>query len=106
MKILMINTEFNRGGAAQIARTLFQSLNQKNGLKCYFAYGRREKADDERTIKFAYLPEIYFQELLTRCFGLQGYGSWYSTRAVERFIIKERFDLIHLHNIHGYYLKD
>ncbi|MCG2790982.1 MAG: glycosyltransferase family 4 protein [Actinomycetia bacterium] len=104
MKVLMINTEFNRGGAAQIARTLFQSLNQKSEFECYFAYGRGEKADDERAIKFAYLPEVYFQGLLTRCFGLQGYGSWFSTRALEKFIIREKFDLIHLHNLHGYYL--
>ena len=104
MKILMVNTEFNRGGAAQIARTLFQSLNQKNEFECYFAYGRGEKIDDERTIKFAYLPEVYSQGLLTRCFGLQGYGSWFSTKRLEKFIIKEKFDLIHLHNLHGYYL--
>jgi len=104
MKILIVNTEFNRGGAAQIARTLFQSLNQKNEFECYFAYGRGEKIDEESTIKFAYLPEVYFQGLLTRCFGLQGYGSWFSTRMLERFIIKEKFDLIHLHNLHGYYL--
>jgi glycosyltransferase involved in cell wall biosynthesis len=100
----MVNTEFNRGGAAQIARTLFQSLNQKNEFECYFAYGRGEKIDDERTIKFAYLPEVYSQGLLTRCFGLQGYGSWFSTKKLEKFIIKEKFDLIHLHNLHGYYL--
>lgn len=100
----MMNTEFNRGGAAQIARNLFHSLNQKNGFECYFAYGRGEKVDDERTIKFAYLPEVYLQGLLTRCFGLQGYGSWFSTKKLEKYITKEKFDLIHLHNIHGYYL--
>jgi len=104
MKLLIVNTEFNRGGAAQIARTLFQSLNQKSVFECHFAYGRGEKVDDEKTIKFAYLPEVYSQGLLTRCFGLQGYGSWFSTRVLERFIIKEKFDLIHLHNLHGYYL--
>ena len=104
MKILIINTEFNRGGAAQIARTLFQSLNQKSEFEGYFAYGRGEKVDDERAIKFAYLPEVYFQGLLTRCFGLKGYGSWFSTRQLEKIIIKEKFDLIHLHNLHGYYL--
>ena len=103
MKILMINTEFNRGGAAQIARTLFQSLNRKSVFECHFAYGRGEKVDDERTIKFAYLPEVYCQGLLTRCFGLQGYGSWFSTKHLEKFIIKEKFDLIHLHNLHRYY---
>lgn len=100
----MINTEFNRGGAAKIARTLWQSLNKKGEFEGYFAYGRGEKVNDERAIKFACLPEVYFQGLLTRCFGLQGYGSWFSTRALEKFIIKVNFDLIHLHNFHGYYL--
>ncbi len=104
MKILIINTEFNRCGAAQIARTLYQSLNKKSEFECYFAYGRGEKVNDERTIKFAYLLEVYFQGLLTRCFGLQGYGSLFSTRKLEKFIIKEKFDFIHLHNLHGYYL--
>jgi len=70
MKVLMANTEFNRGGAAQIARTLFQSLNQKSEFECYFAYGRGEKTDDERTVKFACLPEIYFQVFLTLITGL------------------------------------
>lgn len=100
----MVNTEYNRGGAAQIARTLFQSLNKKSEFECNFAYGRGEKVDDKRTIKFAYLLEVYFQGLLTRYFGLQGYGSWFSTKKLEKFIIKEKYDLIHLHNLHGYYL--
>ncbi len=100
----MINTEFNRGGAAQIARTLFQSLNMESVFECHFAYGRGEKVDNERAMKFAYLPEIYFQAFLTRITGLQGYGSWFSTRELEKFIIREKFDLIHLHNLHGYYL--
>jgi glycosyltransferase involved in cell wall biosynthesis len=104
MKILAINTEFNRGGTAQIARTLFQSLNQKREFESHFAYGRGEKVNNERAIKFAYLPEVYFQGLLTRCLGWQGYGSWFSTKRLEKFIIKENFDLIHLHNIHGCYL--
>lgn len=104
MKVLLINTEFNRGGAAQIARTLFQSLNKKSEFEGYFAYGRGEKVNNGRVIKFAYLLEVYFQGLLTRCLGWQGYGSWFSTKRLEKFIIKEKFDLIHLHNLHGYYL--
>ena len=104
MKILTVNTEFNRGGAAQIARALFQSLNRKSVFEYHFAYGRGEKIDNDKTIRFAYLPEVYVQGLLTRCFGLQGYGSWFSTKRLEKFIIKEKFDLIHLNNLHGYYL--
>lgn len=103
-RILILNTAFSQGGAAQIARTLFRSLNKRNGLECYFAYGRGGKPNENRKFKFAFLPEIYFQAFLTRITGLQGYGSWFSTQALEKFIIKEKFDLIHLHNLHGYYL--
>ena len=70
MKILMINTESNRDGAAQIAQTLFQFLNKRSKFECFFAYGRREKVNVNKTIKFAYLPEVYFQGLLIRYFGL------------------------------------
>ena len=100
----MINTEFYRGGAAKIAQTLFWSLNKRNEFGCYFAYGRGEKSNENRTFKFAYLAEIYFQAFLTRFTGLQGYGSWFSKKRLEKYIAKEKFDLIHLHNLHGYYL--
>lgn len=100
----MINTEFYRGGAAKIARTLYYELNKKEFINCYFTYGRGKQVEDRKTIKFAYLPEVYLQGLLNRCFGLQGYGSWFSTKKLEKYITKEKFDLIHLHNIHGYYL--
>ncbi len=39
LKVLMINTEFKRGGAAKIARTLYQALNKRDEITCYFAYG-------------------------------------------------------------------
>ncbi|MBA7543205.1 D-inositol-3-phosphate glycosyltransferase [subsurface metagenome] len=100
----MINTEFNRGGAAKIARTLYQTLNKKDEITCYFAYGRGNGPKEETVYKFAFLPEIYFQGFLTRTTGLQGYGSWFSTKRLEKYIIKGNFDLIHLHNIHGYFL--
>ncbi len=75
MKILIINTEFNRGGTAQIARTLFQSLNKRNEFEPYFAYGQGKKVNINRTFKFVYLAEIYFQAFLIRITGLQGYRS-------------------------------
>jgi len=100
----MINTEFNRGGAAKIARTLYKTLNRRDGITCYFAYGRGKEQEEEKVYKFTFLPEIYFQVFLTRITGLQGYGSWFSTKRLEDFIHREKFDLIHLHNIHGYYV--
>lgn len=104
LKVLMINTEFNRGGAAKITRTLYQALNKRDEITCYFAYGRGNGPKEETVYKFAFLPEIYFQGFITRITGLQGYGSWFSTKRLEDYIHGGKFDLIHLHNIHGYYL--
>ena len=100
----MINSEYHRGGAAEITRTLYQSLNEKEEIVCHFAYGRGKGPEEETVYNFAFLPEIYFQGFLTRITGLQGYGSWFSTKKLEKYIIKENYDLIHLHNIHGYFL--
>ncbi len=104
MKILMINTEFSRGGAALVARTLHNALNETPEFSSYFAYGRGTKVNNERTFKFASQVEVYFHAFLTRIAGLHGYGSFFSSKRLERFILRENFDLIHLHNLHGYYL--
>lgn len=100
----MINNSFSYGGAEKIAQTLYNALNETPGFSAYFAYGRRSTERDEKTFKFSLKSEIYFHALLTRLTGLQGYGSWFSTRRLERFVLEEKFDLIHLHNLHGYYL--
>ena len=100
----MINTEYNRGGAAKIASTLYKALNKRDEITCCFAYGRGNGLKEETVYKFAFLPEIYLQGFLTRITGLQGYGSWISTKRLEDYIQREKFDLIHLHNLHGYYL--
>ena len=69
MKILMVNTEFNRGGAAQITQTLYHILNKNNNIVCYFAYGRGGKANYANTYKLSYQSEVCFQALLTRISG-------------------------------------
>ena len=103
-KILIINTTFSRGGAAKIAWDLHNALNKTPGFSSYFAHGREAKINDDKVFKFGFLPEVYLHAFLTRLTGLQGYGSWFSTRRLKKFILKEKFDLVHLHNLHGYYL--
>jgi len=104
VKIFLINTEYYRGGAARIAKTLHDTLNSTTEFRSYFAYGRDPRANSGEAIRFAWQPEVYLHAFLTRATGLQGYGTWLSTKRLEKYIIKENFDLIHLHNLHGYYL--
>jgi glycosyltransferase involved in cell wall biosynthesis len=104
MKILMVNTVYKRGGTARIAQTLHRELNALNGCECLFAYGRGPKAEEPKTIRFATQIEVYLHALLTRVSGIQGYGTWLSTKRLIRLIQEWKADVIHFHNIHGYYL--
>ena len=103
-KALIINASFSKGGAGKVARMLHNALNKTSHFSSYFVYGRGEKVNDGKAIKFAWQLEVYFHAFLTRITGLQGYGSYLSTRKLESLVLKEKFDLIHLHNLHGYYL--
>lgn len=95
----MINTAFSRGGAAKIVQALHNGLNRTSEFFSYFAYGRGSEINDERTFRFGSQLEVYFHAFLTRMTGLQGYGSYLSTKQLEKFILQEKPDLIHLHNL-------
>ncbi|HBU06918.1 MAG TPA: hypothetical protein DEB09_02450 [Candidatus Magasanikbacteria bacterium] len=101
-KVLIINTTFDQGGAATIAQDLFFSTN--NNCEFYFAFGRGKKNNLPRVFCFGNWLETLFHICLVRFFGLEGFGNFFSTRKLINFIKREKFDLIHLHNLHGYYL--
>lgn len=104
MKVLFVNTEYARGGAAQIARTLHQTVGASSVHDSVFAYGRGSRSPDPLAVRFAFQPEVYLHAFLTRAVGLQGYGTYLSTRRLLRLIQRCKPDVIHFHNIHGYYL--
>jgi len=103
-KILHINTSTSKGGAAKIARTIHKKINSKMKFKSYFVFGRGNDSNCENSMKFTLQPEIYLHGLITRFLGIEGYGNYFSTLRLINFIEKRDFDIIHLHNLHGYYL--
>lgn len=103
-RILFINTVFEGGGAAKIARQLFEFVNCQTGVEGCFAYGRGKAVNQPRVFKFGFFIETIFQVVLVRFFGLEGWGSPCSTSRLINYIKTNKFDLVHLHNIHGYYL--
>jgi len=103
-KILIINTSYSRGGAAKVARQVFHFLRKLQNFDVYFAYGRGGGEREENVIKFGNILETYFHAFLVRFLGIEGWGTYFSTRKLINFINKEEFDLVHIHNLHGYYL--
>lgn len=103
-KILIINTTFDRGGAAQVARDLFLKFKNLDNTSFHFAYGRGGIRQEEKTFYFGNKIEFFIHLFFVRFLGLEGFGSYFSTLKLINYIEKEKFDLIHIHNLHGYYL--
>ena len=101
-KVLIINTTLNKGGAARIAHNLFENLN--SDFEMFFAYGREKNILKKNTFYFGNKLEVLIHVFLVRFLGLEGLGSYFSTRKLINYIKKEKFDLVNLHNLHGYYV--
>ncbi len=103
MKILQINSDINSGSAGRIAEDI-GNLLIKAGNQSLIAYGRNFNSSSSASIKIGNYVDFFFHLLKSRISDQHGLGS---RAATKRFIKKLGglgIDLIHLHNIHGYYL--
>lgn len=104
MKVLIVNTTIKKGGAAKIAHDLFCYIKDKPGYKAVFAYGRGVDKENDSSFYFGNKLELFIHIFLVRFLGLEGFGSYFATRKLINFIKKESFDIVHIHNLHGYYI--
>ncbi|MEY2702750.1 MAG: hypothetical protein RLY43_1388 [Bacteroidota bacterium] len=104
MKILQINTTYNSGSTGRIVSQIGEKITQLNGVS-YVGFGRgHSKSYFSNLFKIGSKLDLYFHALLTRFFDLHGFGSYLNTKKLLIYIDKIDVDIIHLHNIHGYYL--
>ncbi|WP_448524112.1 glycosyltransferase [Pseudothermotoga sp.] len=82
---------------------IHQALKQR-GHQSYLAYGREPAKNCEEAIRIGSNFDVYHHVLLTRLFDLHGFGSKRATARFVQMIGKIDPDIIHLHNVHGYYL--
>lgn len=105
MKILMINVTCGSGSTGRICTDLAQEL-EKNGHEVKIAYGR--DAVPEKFKKYAIRIgtdfDLYMHVLRARLFDSMGLGSTSATRKFLKWVDEYDPDVIHLHNIHGYYI--
>ena len=102
MKILQINSHYNQGGAGKIVAYIHEGL-QKDGVESFVAYGRGPERQGN-LFRFDNLIDIYWSALMSRITGLNGFFNVIATRRLIKYIDTLKPDLIHLHNLHGYYL--
>lgn len=104
MKVIcQINSVINSGSTGRIAEEIGQTAIA-NGWESYIAFGRNDRFSQSHKIKIGNDWDIQWHGLNTRLFDKHGLASKKATENFIRQIEKIRPDIIHLHNIHGYYL--
>lgn len=102
-KIVQINSVVNTGSTGHIAEDIGK-LAIENEFESYIAYGRISRESSSTLIKIGNKLSFYFHVLLTRFFDLHGLGSYLATKKFTKELDSIKPDIIHLHNIHGYYI--
>ncbi|QNO13419.1 glycosyltransferase [Alkalicella caledoniensis] len=103
MRVLQINSVCGVGSTGRIA-TDIHSILLDQGSESHVAYGRGLANNCNQSIKIGSKIDNYFHVLSTRLFDIHGFSSTFATKKLIKEIVKLDPDIIHLHNIHGYYL--
>ena len=103
MKVLFINSVYGRGSTGRIVAELGKVV-EENGGKYKVAYGRGKKINDEHCYYMGNKFNVYMHTLLSRLTDKTGFYSKRETKKLVQFIRDYSPDIIHLHNLHGYYI--
>ncbi len=102
-KLLQINVIANSLSTGRIAEGIGQAAIDNN-WESYIAYGRWACPSKSQLIKIGNRCDYYSHFLQTRLLDNHGLSSVNSTKKFLKTVDRIQPDIIHLHNIHGYYI--
>ena len=107
MRILLINTVCGVTSTGRICTDLAQYLEQ-NGHEVKIAYGRDDKgyidAYERFGVRIGTNLDVKIHGMRTRLLDQHGFGSRRATAQFLKWVDSYAPDIIHLHNLHGYYI--
>ena len=103
MRVLLINSVCGRQSTGRIVSDLKKTLT-KNGNECRVAYGEKNSIADVDDYHIGFEISRYTHAVYARLFDASGFGSKIATKRFLSWVENYDPDIIHLHNIHGYYL--
>lgn len=105
MKVLLVNSVYGVGSTGRICAQLASALTAA-GHTCFAAYGRgtAQPAGEEALLRIGSDADVRAHGLATRLCDAHGLASRRATRRFVETVERLDPDVIHLHNIHGYYL--
>ena len=100
MKILQINNVYGEKSTGKITRELHEGL-LRAGHESVVVYGRGKNTTDAGVIRLC--PDWYgkMNSLLSRFTGIRHGGCLLSTYRLQRIILREKPDIVHLQCING-----
>lgn len=103
MKVLQINSYCGTRSTGRIASDIHKMFRER-GHESIVAYGRETAYNCNNTIKIGNNLDFYRHALKTRILDEHGFGSKNATRKFLERVKNYNPDIIHLHNVHGYYI--
>lgn len=101
MKILQVNCVYRKGSTGKIVYDIHTEL-QIRGIESVICYGRGDRMEEQNVYKFCSETEANISHLYANLGGLQYASAPFATWHLERIIIKEKPDIVHLHCINGF----
>lgn len=102
MRYVQINSFYN-GSTGTIMRNLHKELKEQ-GIDSYIFWGRRHETISDHEICCASKLGVYAHGALSRLTDRAGFYSKRDTRRLLEQLDEIDPDVVHLHNIHGYYV--
>ena len=100
---MQINSVVNTGSTGRIAEEI-GLIATSRGWESHIAYGRYGNPSKSNTIKIGNILDTYWHILQTKIFDRHGMASKRATNKLVEKIDQVSPDIVHLHNIHGYYI--
>jgi len=104
MKIVQVNTICGVGSIGRICVDLYETL-QKNGEEAYIATGRGSLPPGIKGYVIGNKADFVCHVMKNFTRGKAGFGSKQVTEKFLHWLSEVQPDLVHLHNIHGFYLQ-
>ena len=102
--LLQINTTLNLGSTGRIAEQI-AIMAEAQGWNCYIAHGARYVNPSKiHSIQIGTKWSNILHAIIGEYLGMHGFGSTLATYIFIRKVKKIKPDVIHLHNLHGYYI--
>lgn len=105
MKVLQINSVCGIRSTGRICTDIAEVLRER-GDECVIAFGREQVPEKYKDISYRIGSDtdVKLHALCSRIFDSAGFHSKSATRKLLKYIDEYAPDVIHLHNIHGYYV--